>query len=155
MMETILELFVDLGLLREDYKHHKKITKKEKEDGRKRHFQRYFLQPSSVLVIAILLIGSISAIIFFTYQRTSIYPEKTKKELLEMTSWIEKRKEKFGKYPEDLNEMIGNNPIRKHWANDAWGRPYKYVITNEGKEYLLISAGSDGKFETEDDLIGE
>ncbi len=152
MIELILEALVDLGLIREDYKHHKKITKKEKEDGKKRPFQRYLLQPSTLVVMTILILGSISIVTFFIYQHTSIYPENTKKELFEMTEWVEKYKDKLGEYPRNLKEVIGNNPTRQHWNTDSWNRPYKYVVLNLGKDFLLLSAGPDGEFETEDDI---
>lgn len=155
MIGWIVEICAELALLREDFKHHKKITKKEKEDGVKRPFQRYLLQPSSLMVITFLTIGSISAFIFLTYQIKLVYPQKTKKELSEMSEWIEKCNEKFGEYPKDLNEVIGNNPMRQHWDNDAWSRPYKYATLKDGKEFLLISAGPDGQFETEDDIKAE
>lgn len=155
MINLILEALVYFGLLREDYKHHKKITKKENEGGRKRPFQRYLLQPSTIVVITVLAISSIYASIFFTYQYKSIYPENTKKELAEMADWIEKYNKKLGQYPRSLGEAIGNSPVRKHWDKDSWNRPYKYVVINEGKNYVLLSAGPDGEFETEDDIPSE
>lgn len=36
MLEIILSTLAEFGLIREDYKHRKKITKLEKEDGIKR-----------------------------------------------------------------------------------------------------------------------
>ena len=78
MIELILSTLAEFGLIREDFKHHRKISIMEKADGKKRPFQRYFLQPSSIMVISVLVIGSLSAILFFTYQRKSVFPEKTK-----------------------------------------------------------------------------
>ena len=155
MIEFILSTLAEFGLIREDFKHHKKITKKEKEDGIKRPFQRYFLQPSSIMVVSVLIIGSISALMFFGYQRTSIFPDKTEKEITEMSDRMEKWNEKYGKYPTDLNELIGNSPIRQDWKKDSWNRPYQYSITENGKGFLIVSAGLDGKFETEDDIKSE
>ena len=63
MIELILSILAEFGLIRQDYKHQKRISKKEREDGTKR--------PSALILIAVLIIGSISAILFFTYQRTS------------------------------------------------------------------------------------
>jgi len=152
MIDIVLELLVDFGLLRKDFRHHKKITKKEKEDGRQRPFQKYFLKPSVLVFFAVLFVMSIGAVLFFTYQRTAIFPEKTKKELSEIANWTEKWKETYGHYPESLEELIENNPVRAHWKTDAWNRPYKYAKTANGKGFLLISAGLDGQFETEDDI---
>ncbi|UKM66179.1 type II secretion system protein GspG [Flavobacteriaceae bacterium GSB9] len=152
MIELILSTLAEFGLIREDFKHHRKISKMEKADGKKRPFQRYFLQPSSIMVISVLAIGTISAFIFFSYQRTSIFPKKTKKEIVEITERMEKWKEKFGIYPTDLNELIGNNPMRQEWKTDSWNRPYQYSLTQSGIGFLIISAGSDGKFGTDDDI---
>ncbi|WP_405396459.1 type II secretion system protein GspG [Maribacter sp. Asnod2-G09] len=69
-----------------------------------------------------------------------------------MSDRMENWYEKFAVYPVDLNELIGNNRIRRAWQTDAWNRAYKFEITNDGKGYLIISAGSDGKFGTEDDI---
>lgn len=152
MIGPILELLAELGLIREDIKHQKRTSKKEKEDGIKRPFQKYLLQPSAIMLIAVLAIGSLSAILFFTYQRTSVFPEKTEKEISEISERMENWNEKFGKYPTDLNELIGSSPLRQDWKKDAWNREYKFTITENGKGFLITSAGSDGKFKTEDDI---
>jgi len=155
MTNLILEILVNFGLIREDYKHHKKISKKEKADGQKRPFQRYFLQPSSIMVLSVLIIGSLSAFIFFSYQRMSLYPDKTEKEIAEMSERMENWNKKFGKYPKDLNELIGNSPLRQDWKKDTWNREYEFTISENGKAFLITSAGPDGKFHTEDDIKSE
>tara|TARA_R100001369_G_C3205902_1_gene146872 strand:+ start:49 stop:516 length:468 start_codon:yes stop_codon:yes gene_type:complete len=152
MIELILSTLAEFGLIREDYKHQKRISKKEKEDGIKRPIQKYFMQPSALMVIAVLVIGSLSAILFFTYQRTSIFPEKTKKEISEMSDRMENWNENLGQYPTDLNELIGNSPLRQDWKKDAWNREYEFTITENGKGFLITSAGSDGKFGTKNDI---
>ena len=81
MIELILSTLAEFGLIRDDFKHHRKISKKEKADGKKRPFQGYFLQPSSIMVIIVLVVGSVSTFLFFSYQRASIFPEKTKNEI--------------------------------------------------------------------------
>jgi|TARA_R110002110_G_scaffold208363_2_gene420680 general secretion pathway protein G len=155
MIELILSTLAEFGLIREDYKHQKRISKKEKEDGIKRPIQKYFMQPSALILIAVLVIGSLSAILFFTYQRTSVFPEKTEKEISEISDRMENWNEKFGQYPTELNELIGNSPLRQDWKKDAWNRPYGFTITENGKGFLITSAGSDGKFGTEDDIKSE
>ena len=155
MIELILSTLAEFGLIREDFKHHKKISKMEKADGKKRPFQRYFLQPSSIMVITVLVVGSISAFLFLSYQRLSVYPEKTEKEIGEMTERMKNWKEIFGEYPTDLNELIGNNPMQQKWKTDSWNRPYHYSVTEDGNGFSIVSAGSDGKFKTEDDIKSE
>ncbi|QXP78675.1 MULTISPECIES: type II secretion system protein GspG [Winogradskyella] len=155
MIELILSTLAEFGLIREDYKHQKRITKKEKEDGIKRPIQKYFMQPSALMFLSVIVIGSISAILFFTYQRKSVFPEKTKKEILEMSDRMENWKENLGKYPTELNELIGNSPLRQDWKKDAWNREYEFTITENGKGFLITSAGLDGKFHTDDDIKSE
>jgi general secretion pathway protein G len=43
MIELILSNLAEFGLIREDFKHQKRISKKEKEDGIKRPIQKYFM----------------------------------------------------------------------------------------------------------------
>jgi general secretion pathway protein G len=155
MIELILSTLAEFGLIREDYKHQKRISKKEKEDGIKKPFQKYFMQPSALILIAVLVIGSISAALFFTYQRTSVFPEKTKKEISEMSDRMKNWNVNLGQYPTDLDELIGNSPLRQDWKKDAWNREYEFTITENGKGFLITSAGSDGKFGTDDDIKSE
>lgn len=155
MIELILSTLAEFGLIREDYKHQKRIRKKEKQDGIKRPIQKYFMQPSALMLFAVLVIGSLSAIIFFTYQRRSAFTVKTKKEISEMSERMENWNEKFGKYPTELNKLIGNSPVRQNWKRDAWNREYAFEITNNSKGFLITSAGSDGKFKTKDDIISK
>jgi len=155
MIELILSTLAEFGLIREDYKHQKQISKKEKEDGIKRPIQKYFRQPSILILIAVVVIGSLSTILFFTYQKTSVFPEKTKKEITEMSERMENWNKNLGQYPTEMNELIGNNPLRQDWKKDAWNREYKLMITKNGKGFLITSAGSDRKFGTEDDITSE
>lgn len=152
MIEFLLTILAEFGIIREDYKHHKRISKKEKEDGIKRPIQKCFFKPSAILMMITIGVTSISAFLFFNYQRKSIYPEKTKSELAEMHDRMENWNKNLGKYPSELNELIGNSPTQQGWAKDAWNRVYKYTITENGKGFVITSAGSDGKFGTEDDI---
>ncbi|MEZ7495130.1 hypothetical protein QO206_06500 [Leeuwenhoekiella aequorea] len=51
----------------------------------------------------------------------------------------------------NLNELIGNSLLRQDWKKDAWNREYKFTIIDNGNGFLT-SAGSAGKFGTEDDI---
>lgn len=155
MIDLILETLAEFGLIHADYKHHKDISKKEKVDGKKRTFQKYFFQPSSIALFIVFIIIFFAAFFYFNYQRTSVFPDKTKNEILEMSNRAEKWREKYGKYPTDLNELIGNSPVRKSWKFDAWDRPYQYSIIEDGKKLLIISSGSDKEFGTNDDIISD
>ncbi|GAA3596610.1 type II secretion system protein GspG [Flavivirga amylovorans] len=155
MIELILETLVDFGLIREDYKHRKRVSKKEKEDGIKRPIQKYVFQPSALVIIKLLIVVSIIAFIFLSYQNAFLFPKRTKKEISQISDRIEKWNEKFEQYPKEIDELIGNDPMKQSWIKDAWGRPYNYVIKGNEKGFLIISAGYDGQFETEDDIKSE
>ena len=155
MIELILSTLAEFGLIREDYKHRKRVSKKEKEDGIKRPILKYLLQPSSIMFLGVLVIGVLSAFLFFSYQRTYIFQKKTEKDLSEMSNRMKNWNKNIGKYPTELNELIGNSPIRQSWEKDAWNRAYKYTITENGKGFLITSSGADGKFGTKDDIKSE
>lgn len=59
-----------------------------------------------------------------------------------------------GRYPDSLAEALPAS--RREWAAvydfDAWDRPLRYI--RSGVTYELRSAGSDGRFDTADDVIG-
>ena len=151
-MAIIIDALIEIGLIRADYKHHKKIRRKEKKDGIKRPFQRFFLQPSTIVYGAVLCIGILIVSIYFWYQRGFIFPQKTKSEIAKISVTIEEWNKAFDHYPVNLQELIGNNPIRKNWDKDAWGVPYLYIVSEDKKEFQIVSAGSDHIFDTEDDL---
>ncbi len=155
MLELILTTLAEFGLIRKDYLHKKRIAKKEKEDGIKRPFQKYFMQPSVKTLVFLLVVTCLSALLFFRYQKTSVYPKETKEEMAKMSNRMNQWYEKFGEYPADLNELIGNSPIRQDWKKDAWNQPYKLTVSENKQSYLIISAGLDRQFETEDDIIIE
>ncbi|PNW26427.1 type II secretion system protein GspG [Formosa algae] len=155
MIEFILSTFAEFGLIHQDYKHQKRISKKEKEDGIKRPFKKYVMQPSVLICISAIVIISIAAILIITFQRTYTFPENTKKEVLKMSERMENWNENLGHYPTDLNELIGNSPARQDWKKDAWNRTYEFKISENGKQFLIRSAGPDGTFNTKDDIISE
>ncbi|MCB4806830.1 type II secretion system protein GspG [Tamlana sp. 62-3] len=155
MLEFIITTLAEIGLLREDFKHQKRIRAKEKQDGVKRPFQKYALQPSVLLFLCCFVLVVASSQLFFTYQRKFVFPKKTKKEIAEMSARAESYKSHFGKYPATINELIANSPMRQSWKTDAWDRPYQYIVTNNGNKFIIISAGPDGKFNTNDDIASK
>ena len=84
MVALIFSTLAVFGLTRKDYKYRKLVNQKEKEDEIKRPIQNYFLQPSSIMVVAILVIGSLSAFLLFSYQ-SNFFLENTEKEISQMS----------------------------------------------------------------------
>jgi general secretion pathway protein G len=60
-------------------------------------------------------------------------------------------KESKKAYPENISELITQNPLLS--KTDQWGNSFQYRTENNGANFILTSAGQDGKFNTRDDLI--
>ncbi len=62
---------------------------------------------------------------------------------------------KKGVYPTDFENWVAtnfhNNNLKPNVV-DHWGVGYRYTVTNNGKDFKLVSAGPDKKFGSEDDL---
>lgn len=152
MIEFIVEILIDVGLIRSDYKHHRSVERKEKEDGKKRTFQKYFLKPSVIVILSTFLIGITLISLYNLYQTIYILPKKTQREISEIADSIENWKEKYGSFPKDFETLISNHPMRQDWYNDAWDRPYIYEIDMNSESFKIKSSGRDGIFNTEDDI---
>ncbi|TXE08091.1 hypothetical protein FUA26_12205 [Seonamhaeicola algicola] len=150
MIQGILEIIADFWLQISDYNHKKKVIKKEQEDGKKRSFEKYFLQPSAKTLYVSIVVFGLAFYLFFTYQKRVAYPNKTKKEIIEITTWIYNWHNNYNRYPKDLKEAFGNDPIKQQWFTDAWKNQYKYKVIN--KDFVVLSAGNDGVFNTDDDI---
>ncbi len=150
MFAFILSTLAELGIIFSDYKHRKQVARKEKTDGKQRPMEKYFLQPSVITIITLLVLTSLIVFLSLMYRSLVTFPEKTETELAEMTERMEKWKKKFGSYPDNFDQLIGNDPLRQRWKKDLWNRPYHYSTTQN--DFLIISAGPDGKLNTEDDI---
>jgi uncharacterized membrane protein YraQ (UPF0718 family) len=107
--------------------------------------RKLFLYPL-IGIITIALIAIAAEFLLADYFKAT----NTKKEMSEIAEALNKYKYHQNKYPEDLQELIGNNPLKKEWLNDQWGHPYKYSVSASGP--VLVSLGKDGKEGTDDDL---
>ena len=152
MLNFILETLIEIGLIREDIKHNRKITKKEKEDGKKRSFQKHFLKPSVIVILSTFLIGITIIFSYTLYQRIYILPKKTQKEIREIADSIKNWKERYGSFPKDFETLISNHPMRQDWYYDAWDRPYIYETYNDSESFTIKSSGHNGIFNTKDDI---
>lgn len=152
MIELLLTILIELGLISADYRYERKVRKKEKEDGIQRPIQKYLLRPSIKVIFGFLFIVGLVPFLFFNYQKIYVYPVQTRNELAEISVHIEKWKDKFGVYPATLPDLIGNSPLRQSWDKDAWNRHYRYTPSENGKRFVLLSPGLDGIFETDDDI---
>jgi len=58
-------------------------------------------------------------------------------------------------YPENLAEIIRDNPVRRKWEEDVFGNAYLYATNELRVAYSLRSLGKDGINGTDDDAIME
>jgi len=63
-----------------------------------------------------------------------------------------------GELPGSLDELLearkANGLHYLHFTpRDPWGRLLRYRLLNDGRSYELRSAGADGRFETDDDIV--
>lgn len=70
---------------------------------------------------------------------------------------LEKVHQAAGKYPTDLREILSLPIADPHvrpqdwWLIDGWDRSFRYVPQSDG--YELRSAGEDGIFQSDDDVV--
>lgn len=100
------------------------------------------------IIMIVLSVGLI--LLFNNYSKA----ELTEKRMDKMAQALEKYKSHLGNYPSGLSDLIGTDPIRREWYQDAWGNAMTYNLSKEGS-YKLVSAGPDGKSITNDDLVRE
>ena len=114
----------------------------------------YATVKKSLLIAMVTAISVIFLVVVaFFFSRNYFNKRDTLNEGKEIELGLQQYKGSTHHYPIHLSLLIENNPLRKGWFEDSWGKPYKYSLTNHGTSYTLSSAGTDSKFETEDDLI--
>lgn len=150
MFGSIIELLIDLGLLRADFKHWKKVKKEEEDEGRKKPFKKFFLAPGTIVYgsVVLIIIGICAAFLFFQHKVT--YPKQNLEEMAQIENALKSWKTAYGQYPHSILELTKSKPLRKEWLTDRWKRKYYYSV--KGNSYVLISAGPDGKYKTPDDI---
>ena len=76
----------------------------------------------------------------------------TEKELVEISKELDSYFERHKKYPSDYFKVVGSKPIWSSWKTDKWDKKYRYS-QSDSTNYTLTSAGKDGQFDTEDDVV--
>jgi hypothetical protein len=106
-----------------------------------------------ILAGFILAFGSIRLLAW--YSDDYINPQLTREEGIKIVKSLKSYHKSYKKYPESIESLIGDNPIRKDWRSDAWGEPYIYELAKDNKSFKLVSKGKDRKLDTQDDIIFE
>lgn len=63
-----------------------------------------------------------------------------------------------GRYPnaqnmQELTSLLAPKYVPVVPQEDAWGHPLRYEVSADGQHYRVISAGSDGKLSSSDDIV--
>ncbi|CAL2088679.1 hypothetical protein [Tenacibaculum sp. 190524A05c] len=153
MLELIAEIvgyFSSIALDIQEFFFRKKREKRrrfEEENNLPKKKMRSPYDRTNILFVVVLIIVFVLGVFGFPrFNVTSKNSERVKK----IKELLEKEKKVFGTYPEKLQSIKRGDPLRKNLLIDDWGTTFKYSIVEDS--YLLISAGKDKKFETEDDI---
>ncbi|WP_299124026.1 type II secretion system protein GspG [uncultured Winogradskyella sp.] len=129
----------------------RKRRKFEKENNLPK---RLMIYPSDKIYIALVGICSISIFMYILFIYPDVKEKRTREKLAEIVQILEKEKQVLGVYPNELNAIIRNNPLRQGLTEDYWNNKIYYKLTNEGS-YMLFSLGKDGTPNTDDDIVLE
>ena len=78
--------------------------------------------------------------------------DRTKTEMNKISTELSLYKNHYGTYPKNYESFVSRKPIWGSWKADSWKNPYKYELI-DSLNYKLISAGKDGIYLNEDDII--
>lgn len=141
----ILEIIIDLVFWRD----RKKRRKFEKENNLPK---KTMVNPNTLVTIYSIVIILISVILFLMYQHYYSNVKNANKNIIKIQELVIENKEQDGTYPEKLEDIIRNNPLRKNITVDPWGNKYYYKVSENKNTFTLISKGKDGILNTEDDI---
>ncbi len=113
MLTSLLDIFIEIGLISADYKKHREVKKKNKELEKKGIKKKYILYPSAKFTLIILGIVLPIWIGFLFFRTKDIKINKTISEMNEISETLKNYKSETGDFPENLNDLIGNRPLRK------------------------------------------
>lgn len=148
-MPDLIALILDTYLEIKHWIKHNKQRKLEKENNLPKSIVWHPM--TKPLLFFFLIITPFSFMLFF-FTNINKNKEKTEERMLEISRILEAEKKEFGKHPSDLKDIIRNNPLRKNIALDFWKSPFVYTVSEDGKNYQLISIGGDGELNTKDDI---
>jgi TM2 domain-containing membrane protein YozV len=110
------------------------------------------------IIVTVVILPSVFYLFFTSMYRGGQYVTNeylnivhTEEEMIEITDALNRYKVHNKNYPKDLYKFVHSKPIWESWATDSWGNKYSYKLTQQG--FILRSAGVDGKFNTEDDIV--
>ena len=149
-MLEIFDFFLEIFLEIKYWIKHGKQRKYEKENNLPKSIV-WHPMAKPLLIFFIIFIPVCFVFVFFTSIGEN--EKKTEKIMMKVSKLLEAEKKQFGKYPLELKTIIRNNPLRKGLELDNWKTPFVYTISENRKNYQLISLGGDRKLGTKDDIL--
>jgi len=151
-MEWITSIIGEILFWFEDDKFRKRKKARRKYEKENNLPKKLMIHPAiRILGLSLAFILVVKIIIGYFY--LSDYGIKeTSKKIAEIQLILEDEKREIGNYPEKLNIIIRNNPLRKNLITDYWKNEFSYELSPNGLGYSLISKGMDGILNTEDDI---
>ena len=151
MIEFLLTLMVDFGLISADYKHKKSLENEEKKVGRRKPLKRFFGQPTLIVFFIPIFLTATISIIYFNYKDRVSNVRDTKLEMSQILTRIQSyESKKLQIY--SIDTLIKGRPLLITWKTDSWGTAYRLV---KNKDISIHSAGRDKTFGTSDDLFSK
>ena len=148
------EIIAELLLLWKDLKFWKKKKARRKFEKENNLPKKFLIRPSLlVLLIAVgfIIVARIAIRIFYVSDNGMT---ETTEQLNKIESILEQEKSELGIYPQELKNIIRNNPLRQNITSDLWNNEFHYEQLENGQSYVLKSKGQDGILGTEDDIDG-
>ncbi|MCH7664238.1 MAG: type II secretion system protein GspG [Chloroflexi bacterium] len=104
----------------------------------------------TILALIGLLVGSVVAVVFSAGAFIITQPEvvEVSSDMINVTMAVAEYEKKNNKLPEDVASLgLGVSTL-----TDPWGNAYNYQIIDADPGFDVISSGSDGEFDTDDDM---
>jgi hypothetical protein len=127
----------------------------EERDGKKSATRYLAFSLLIVVILFPLTLTLLTTGLFKSAQFISnefVNEDRTKTEMNEISTELSLYKNHYGAFPKDYESFISQKPIWGIWNSDSWKNPYKYELI-DSVNYKLISAGKDGMYFNEDDII--
>jgi len=150
----MLELIGELLFWREDYKFSKRKKARRVHEKENKLPKTFMIHPVWKLLGIILIVGFIGKLLISYFYVSDYGNRKTTQNIEKIEMILAQEKSALGIYPEKLNSIKRNNPLRKNITTDYWQNEFYYQQLDSGQAYLLISKGNDGILKTKDDLKG-
>ena len=150
----MLDIIGEILFWREDYKFAKRKKARREFEKENNLPKKLMIHPVwklfGIFIVFVLIAKLVIGHFFFSDYRT----KKTTEKIAEIELILENENSSLGIYPEKLNIIIRNNPLRKNIITDYWNNEFFYEQIENGLGYILISKGKDGILKTEDDING-